>query len=93
MSDIPAEHAEQTCTILLSGTNIPLLFKVFFTFAYIEKQMARDGATPTRFGPRPLNSDLAPSVLTMCFKQANIPAGLLSDEICTGTEPTPATGQ
>lgn len=34
--------------------------------------MARDGATPTIFGPSPLNRDRIPSVSTMCFRHCII---------------------
>lgn len=38
---------------------------------YVQKYMAREGATPTRFGPRPLNNALGPSFCTMCLKGNN----------------------
>lgn len=32
-------------------------------------ELYREGATPIRFGPRPLNNALAPSVSTMCLQK------------------------
>lgn len=36
-----------------------------FVWEYAQKYIAREGATPTMFGPSPLNNALDPSVFTM----------------------------
>lgn len=46
----------------------PKLLRKFLVCEYVQKYMARDGATPTRFGPRPLNNALGPSFCTMCLE-------------------------
>lgn len=43
--------------------------------------MARDGATPTIFGPNPLNRARTPSVSTMCLKHCIILIDLVADVI------------
>lgn len=47
----PAHDAEHTCTIGESGGKT--LFQNCFACEYVQKYTALDGATPTRFGPRP----------------------------------------
>ena len=85
---VPAEHAEPTCTNLLSGDTTPLLLNTRLAVAYTEKYKALDGATPTKVGPRPLNNATTPSVCTMCLKHDKIPTGLVT-EISTGIPQTP----
>lgn len=76
MHNIPAVHADPTCTNLLSGSTTPLLLSVCLALAYTEKYNALDGATPTKVGPRPLNKARMPSVWIMCLKHDKIPTGL-----------------
>lgn len=46
-------------------------FKKFLVCEYAQKYMALCGATPTIFGPRPLNSARDPSVSTIYLKWMN----------------------
>lgn len=49
-------------------TTYPNLFNVVLDCEYAQKYIARDGATPTKFGPSPLKSARGPSFCTMCLK-------------------------
>ena len=56
---LPAQEADKTCTMAVSGLRMEL--KKDFAWEQAQKQMAREGATPTRLGPRPLKRAFGPS--------------------------------
>lgn len=58
----------------------PLLFE------YVQKYIARDGATPTRLGPRPLKSARRPSYLIMYLRHS-IKPGLTCPVLGGGDAP------
>lgn len=49
-----------------------MLLSEAFVWEYAQKYIARDGATPTIFGPRPLNKAFDPSVFTMYLLNGEI---------------------
>lgn len=47
-------------------------FSMALAWEYVQKYIALEGATPTMFGPRPLNNAFVPSVWTMCLEKVNL---------------------
>lgn len=58
-----------------------ILFKNAFVCEYAQKYIARDGATPTIFGPRPLNSAREPSVCTISLRHCIMLIDFAVDDI------------
>lgn len=56
-------------------------FRKAFVCEYAQKYMARDGATPTIFGPSPLNNAREPSVCTINRKHCIMLIDLAVDDM------------